>query len=135
MLNKNELILVNKILNTELSIRQMAKQFGLRRDDFVNRIREMIKDDEELTKQLDLVLIINQMLYADMPMEEASSKLGITEQELDIRIKQTLKNNLTKMHRYEEYLNPSLKERKFKKNANILKKYTKQKKNKKDSEK
>jgi len=106
MLNKNEMIMVNKILNTELSVRQMAKQFGLRRDDFVRRIREMIADQPEMLEQLDLVLVLNQMLYANMSVKQASKKLNITEEELDKRIRRTLVDNPVKMKRYEEYLDP-----------------------------
>ena len=40
MTNKNEMIFINKILNTELTIRKTAKQFGLRRDDLIRRMEE-----------------------------------------------------------------------------------------------
>lgn len=43
MANSNEMIFIKKILNSELTIRKAAKQFGLRRDDFIRRMREAIR--------------------------------------------------------------------------------------------
>ena len=43
MASKNELILINKILRSEITIRKAAKNLGLRRDDFVSRIKKMLK--------------------------------------------------------------------------------------------
>ena len=57
MTNKNEMIFINKILNTELTIRKTAKQFGLRRDDLIRRMEEALAGDEENLKQLKLVIL------------------------------------------------------------------------------
>lgn len=103
MANSNEMIFIKKILNSELTIRKAAKQFGLRRDDFIRRMREAIGDDEASLKQLDLVIIINKMLFDDVPLDVAAKEMGLSIQELDKKILKTLSNNKDKMTRYLEY--------------------------------
>ena len=107
MANKNEMIFINKILNTELTIRKTAKQFGLRRDDLIRRMEEVLAGDEENLKQLRLVIVINKMLFDNLPMKEAAEELKLTEKELDRRILSTLANNPDKLKRYNEYKNPN----------------------------
>ena len=107
MTNKNEMIFINKILNTELTIRKTAKQFGLRRDDLIRRMEEALAGDEENLKQLRLVIVINKMLFDNLPMKEAAEELKLTEKELDRRILSTLANNPDKLKRYQEYKKPN----------------------------
>lgn len=127
MTNKNEMIFINKILNTELTIRKTAKQFGLRRDDLIRRMEEALAGDEENLQQLKLVIVINKMLFDNIPMNEAAKELGITEKELDKKILSTLANNEDKLKRYKEYKNPS--QNKIKKEANAFHKKTNKKTN------
>lgn len=107
MQNKNEMIFINKILTTELTIRKAAKQFGLRRDDLIRRIKEIIADRPDLLKQLDLVIVINKMLYDNLSMEKAAEELKVTEKELDRKILSTLADNKDKLERYKEYKKPN----------------------------
>ena len=107
MANKNEMIFINKILNTELTIRKTAKQFGLRRDDLIRRMEEVLAGDEENLKQLRLVIVINKMLFDNLPMKEAAEELKLTKKELDRRILSTLANNPDKLKRYQEYKKPN----------------------------
>ena len=90
MSTKNELIFINKILNAELSIRKTAKQFGLRRDDLIHRIQENLAGDEDNLRQLELVIVINKMLFDNLKMDEAAKELNMTVQELDKKILKTL---------------------------------------------
>lgn len=103
MYSKNELIFVNKILSLELTIRKAAKQLGLRRDDLIKRIREMLKEDKENLKKLDLILIINKILFGNLSMKDAAKKMKMTIKELDKEITFILKNNIDKKTRYETY--------------------------------
>ena len=120
MTNKNEMIFINKILNTELTIRKTAKQFGLRRDDLIRRMEEALAGDEENLKQLKLVIVINKMLFDNLSMQEATKELNMTEKELDKKILSTLANNPDKLQRYKDYKNP--KQTRIQKEAKALKK-------------
>jgi len=102
MNNANELIFVNNILTAKLSIRKAAKQLGLRRDDLIKRIKEMIKNDEENLEKLNLIIIINKILFDNLKIEEASRMLKISEKELDTKITKILELNVDKKNRYEE---------------------------------
>ena len=101
MSTKNEMIFINKILNAELSIRKIAKQLGLRRDDLILRMREALAGDEEKLEQLDFLIALNQMLFGNVKMEEVAKELNITVQELDKKILKTLSNNEEKMKKYD----------------------------------
>lgn len=103
MANSNEMIFIKKILNGELTIRKAAKQFGLRRDDFIRRLKEAIGDNKEDLKQLELVIIINKMLFDNIPLDVAAKEMKLPVQELDKKILKTLSNNKDKMTRYLEY--------------------------------
>lgn len=120
MTNKNEMIFINKILNTELTIRKTAKQFGLRRDDLIRRMEEALAGDEENLKQLKLVIVINKMLFDNLSMQEATKELNMTEKELDKKILSTLANNPDKLQRYKDYKNP--KQTRIQKEAKAFKK-------------
>lgn len=96
MASKNELILINKILRSEITIRKAAKNFGLRRDDFVSRIKEMLKDDEENLRRLELVLITNKILFDNFKIDKAAKMLKISIKELDKEIRNIVKNNKEK---------------------------------------
>ena len=120
MTNKNEMIFINKILNTELTIRKTAKQFGLRRDDLIRRMEEALAGDEENLKQLKLVIVINKMLFDNLSMQEATKELNMTEKELDKNILSTLANNPDKLQRYKDYKNP--KQTRIQKEAKAFKK-------------
>lgn len=125
MTNKNEMIFINKILNTELTIRKTAKQFGLRRDDLIRRMEEALAGDEENLKQLKLVIVINKMLFDNLSMQEATKELNMTEKELDKKILSTLANNPDKLQRYKDYKNP--KQTRIQKEAKAFKKKCAQK--------
>lgn len=105
MSNRNEMIFINRILNAELSIRKTAKQFGLRRDDLIHRIQEVLADDEDNLRQLDLVIVINKMLFDNVKMEDAAKELDMTVQEMDKKILKTLSSNEDKMQKYLDYKN------------------------------
>ena len=96
MSNRNEMIFINRILNAELSIRKTAKQFGLRRDDLIHRIQEVLADDEDNLRQLDLVIVINKMLFDNVKMEDAAKELDMTVQEMDKKILKTLSSKYYK---------------------------------------
>lgn len=96
MANKNELILINKILRSEITIRKAAKNFGLRRDDFVLRIKEMLKNDKENLRRLEIILITNKILFENFKIDKAAMLLGISVKELDKEIKNVIKNNKEK---------------------------------------
>lgn len=100
MNNTNELIFVNNILTAKLTIRKAAKQLGLRRDDLISRIKEMLKNDEENIKKLDLIIITNKILYGKLSMKKAAKILHLSEKELDKRIKILLENNANKLNKY-----------------------------------
>ena len=102
MINKNELIFINKILNAELTIRKAAKRLGLRRDDLIKRIKEMLKNDEENIKKLNVIIITNKILFDNLNIKEAAKQLDMTEKELDTSIKTILINNQNKFKRYEQ---------------------------------
>lgn len=103
MNNANELIFVNNILTAKLSIRKAAKQLGLRRDDLIRRIKEMIKDDEENLEKLNLIIIIiNKILFDNLKIQDASKMLKISVKELDKKITKILELNIDKKNRYEE---------------------------------
>ena len=102
MINKNELIFVNKILSSELTIRKAAKQLELRRDDLIKRIKEMLKDDEENTQKLDIVILFNKILFDNLQIKEAAKKLKITEKELDKYINNIFSKNKEKIKIYEQ---------------------------------
>ncbi len=93
---------ITKILTGEVSIRKMAKQFGLRRDDLINRIKETFKDDPEAINQLNFIVIMNKIIFDDLKLGDAAKELGISRRELDSKIVDTLKNNKNKdkLHRY-----------------------------------
>lgn len=96
MINKNELILINKILNSEITIRKAAKNFGLRRDDFILRIKEMLKDDKENLKRLDVILMTNKILFENLKINKAAKILNMTIKDLDKEIRNIIKNNKEK---------------------------------------
>lgn len=102
MNNTNELIFVNNILTAKLTIRKAAKQLGLRRDDLICRMKEILKNDEESIKKLDLIILTNKILFDDFTIKEVAKRLEITEIELDNSIKRILKENKNKMNRYEQ---------------------------------
>ena len=101
MNSTNELIFVNNILTAKLTIRKAAKQLGLRRDDLIRRIKEMLKNDEENIKKLDLIIITNKILYDNLSAQKAAKTLHISEKELDKKISILLENNVNKKKRYE----------------------------------
>ena len=103
MANSNEEIMIQKILKSELTIRRASKQFGLRRDDFIMRLRLALGDDKESLKQLDLVIMINKMLFDDVSIETVADQLGLSVDELDQKILKQLENNEDKLERYLEY--------------------------------
>lgn len=96
MASKNELILINKILRSEITIRKAAKNFGLRRDDFISRIKEMLKDDEENLRRLEFILITNKILFDNLKIDKAAKMLRISVKELDKEIRNIVKNNKEK---------------------------------------
>lgn len=112
MSNTNELIFVNNILTTKLTIRKAARQLGLRRDDLINRIREIIKDDIENIKKLDLIIITNKIIYGNLEIKKAAKQLGITTRELDNNIKIMLKQKENKLKLYEEIIKKEILKRK-----------------------
>ena len=101
MNNTNELIFVNNILTAKLTIRKAAKQLGLRRDDLIYRIKEMLKNDKESIRKLDLIICINKILFDNLSIKEAAKKLEVTEIELDKSINQILVEKPNKLSRYE----------------------------------
>ena len=101
MNNTNELIFVNNILNTKLTIRKAAKHLGLRRDDLIKRIKEILKNDEENTRKLDLIIITNKVLYDNLSIKDAAKILNLSEEELNKKITVLLQNNENKKKRYE----------------------------------
>lgn len=103
MTNTNELIFVNKILNTELTIRKAAKQLGLRRDDLIKRIKEIIKNDKENLEKLNLIIVINKILFDNLSMKDAANIFHITEKDLDKKIINIISKNPDKAKRYEDY--------------------------------
>lgn len=105
MTNTNELIFVNKILNAELTIRKAARRLGLRRDDLIKRIREIIKNDEENLEKLNLIIITNKILFDNLSIKDAANLFHITEKDLDKKIINIISKNPDKIKRYEEYKN------------------------------
>lgn len=103
MATSNEMIFIRKILNSELTIRKAAKQFGLRRDDFIRRMREAIGDDEASLKQLDLVIMINKMIFDEIPLDVCAKEMNLSVQEFDKKVLKQLSGNKDKMTRYLEY--------------------------------
>ena len=95
--------LSERYLGGDVSIRKAAKQFGLRRDDFIRRIREALGDDKASLQQLDLIIIINKMLFDNIPLNVAAQEMNLSIQELDKKILKTLSSNKDKMTRYLEY--------------------------------
>ena len=91
---------ISKILTGEVSIRKMAKKFGLRRDDLINRIKEAFKDDEEAINQLNFIVSMNKIIFDDLTIEAAAKDLGMSENELDQKILATLMRNESKLNRY-----------------------------------
>ena len=105
MSTKNEMIFINRILNAELSIRKAAKQFGLRRDDLIRRIRENLIEDTDNLQQLELIIAINKMLFDNVKMNDIAKELNMNVQELDKKILKTLSDNEEKMQKYLDYKN------------------------------
>ena len=101
MINKNELIFVNKILNADITIRRAAKDLGLRRDDLICKIKEMLKGDTENLKKLDIIILINKILFDDLKISEAARNLKMTEKELDKCIRVILSRNEEKKRIYQ----------------------------------
>lgn len=93
---------VTKILTGEVSIRKTAKQFGLRRDDLIKRIKDTFKDDEAAISQLNFIVAINKIIFDDLSLADAAKELEMDEQELDDRIVETLSVNEDKLRRYYE---------------------------------
>ena len=91
---------ISKILTGEVSIRKMAKKFGLRRDDLINRIKEAFKDDEEAINQLNFIVSMNKIIFDDLTIEAAAKDLGMSQNELDQKILATLMRNESKLNRY-----------------------------------
>lgn len=102
MSNTNELVFVNNILTTKITIRRAAKQLGLRRDDLIRRVKEILKSDEENLKKLDLIIITNKILYDNLSIKDAARILKITPKELDKKITVLLENNEKKRLKYSE---------------------------------
>ena len=99
--NTNELIFVNNILTTKITIRKAAKQLGLRRDDLIEKIKNIIKDDKENIEKLDLIIITNKIIYGKLKIKKAASMLRLTERELDLKILELLSKNQNKKNKYE----------------------------------
>lgn len=107
MINKNELIFINKILSADLTIRKAAKQLGLRRDDLIKRIKEILKDDEENIKRLDIIIFSNKILFDNLKIKEAAQKLKMTEKDLDKCLKNIFSKNKEKFNIYKRITNVS----------------------------
>ena len=105
MINKNELIFINKILSADLSIRKAAKKLGLRRDYLIKRIKEILKDDEENIKKLDIIIISNKILFDNLKIKEAAQKLKMTEKDLDKCLKNIFSKNKEKLYIYKQITN------------------------------
>ncbi len=102
MNNINELIFVNQILTTKLTIRKAAKQLGLRRDDLIKRIKVMLKNDPENIRRLDIIILTNKILFGNLKIKEAAKRLKITEKELDRQIQLFLDKDSMKFKKYEQ---------------------------------
>ena len=102
MNNTNELIFVNNILTAKLTIRKAAKQLGLRRDDLIRRVKEMIKHDEENINKINLVIITNKIIIDKLSIKEAAKELNMSEKELDKNIISLIQKNQNKLKRYEQ---------------------------------
>ena len=93
---------VTRILTGEASIRKTAKQFGLRRDDLIKRIKDTFKDDEQAISQLNFIVAINKIIFDDLALADAAKELEMDEKELDSRIVETLRGNRDKLRKYYE---------------------------------
>lgn len=93
---------VTRILTGEVSIRKTAKQFGLRRDDLIKRIKDTFKDDEQAISQLNFIVAINKIIFDDLTLTDAAKELEMDEKELDDRIIETLSVNEDKLRKYFE---------------------------------
>ena len=102
MTNKNELIFINKILTAELPIRKAAKNLGLRRDDLIRRIKEILKNDEENIKKLDLIIFTNKIIFDNFKIKDVAKKLELSENELDKKIEIMLCKNKNKLKKYQK---------------------------------